>query len=94
MDLKTVIKEIFLSEYPEYDNPQTKITVNINGRFDKNGGDVVLEMPHPKYPEYNTFIYYWFTRIRSLKQREKKANGWRQSWGFGEIVGIYIKNLG
>ena len=43
---------------------------------------------------YITFIYYWFTHTRSLKQREKKANGWRQSWGFGEIVGIYIKNLG
>ena len=43
---------------------------------------------------YITFIYYWFTHTRSLKQRGKKANGWRQSWGFGEIVGIYIKNLG
>ena len=60
MHLPTVIKEIFLKEYPEFDNPKTKITVNTNGRFDKDGGDIVIETSHPKYPEYNTFIYYWF----------------------------------
>ena len=73
MDLKTVIKEAFLSEYPEYDNPQTKVTVNINGRFDKNGGDIVLEMPHPKYPEYNTYVYYWFL-IVDTESDEHKGN--------------------
>jgi spore germination protein GerM len=73
MDLKTVIKEIFLSEYPEYDNTQTKITVNINGRFDKNGGDIVLEMPHPKHPEYNTYVYYWFLMVDTESDEYKAA---------------------
>ena len=73
MHLPTVIKEIFLSEYPEYDNPQTKITVNINGRFDKNGGDIVLEMPHPKHPEYNTYVYYWFLMV-DTESDEYKGN--------------------
>ena len=73
MHLPTVIKEVFLSEYPEYDNPQTKITVNINGRFDKNGGDIVLEMPHPKHPEYNTYVYYWFLMV-DTESDEYKGN--------------------
>lgn len=73
MDLKDVIKKAFLSEYPEHDNPQTKITVNINGRFDKNGGDIVLEMPHPKYPEYNTYEYYWFLMV-DTESDEHKGN--------------------
>ncbi len=73
MDLKAIIKKAFLSEYPEHDNPQTKITVNINGRFDKNGGDIILEMPHPKYPEYNTYEYYWFLLV-DTESNEHKGN--------------------
>ena len=26
-----------------------------------------------------------------IKTKRKIANGWRYSWGFGEILGIYIK---
>jgi hypothetical protein len=48
MHLPTVIKETFLSEYPEFNNSKTKITVNTNGRFDKNGGDIAIETSHPK----------------------------------------------
>ena len=53
-----MIIEQFLKEYPKY--KESKITVNHSKRFSNNGGDLIVKTRHHKYPEYDTYIYFWF----------------------------------
>ena len=53
-----MIIEQFLKEYPKY--KESKITVNQSKRFSNNGGDLIVKTRHHKYPEYDTYIYFWF----------------------------------
>ena len=43
-------------------------------------------------------VYYIYLLLvhtyKIIKMKGGRANGWRQSLGFGDIVDIYIKNLG
>ena len=68
-----MIKEVFLKDFPEYKD--SEITVNHSKRFSENGGDLIVKTKHHKYPEYDTYIYFWFEgdglgNITFEKQRE------------------------
>ena len=90
-----MIKKLFLEEFPEYQE-SLEITVNHSKRFSENGGDLIVKTKHHKYPEYNTYIYFWFEKDDSGNitfEKQREYNVLRVDITLGGVITerIYLK---
>ena len=90
-----MIKELFLKEFPEYVG-SSEITINHSKRFSENGGDLIVKTKHHKYPEYDTYIYFWFEKSDSGNitfEKQREYNVLRVDITLGGIITerIYLK---
>lgn len=89
-----MIKELFFKEFPKYVG--SEITINYSKRFSNTGGDLIIKTKHPKYPEYDTYIYFWFEEDEFgniIFEKQREYNVLRIDITLGDIITerIYLK---